>query len=97
MPQTVKLAYQHHSLTELKEVLQVEVEAPMLSSLEKGWWLHLGLNPVSIKTLEQLNMDASNANSLLPTEVETFTQFTSYQLEGKYLLFFKKKVRKRQR
>ncbi|XP_010576486.1 PREDICTED: uncharacterized protein C9orf84 homolog [Haliaeetus leucocephalus] len=81
-PQTVKLAYQRHSLTELKEVLQVEVEAPMLSSLEEGWWLHLGLNPVSIKTLEQLNMDASNANSLLPTEVETFTQFTSYQLEG---------------
>uniref|UniRef100_A0A8C0B8J9 Shortage in chiasmata 1 n=1 Tax=Buteo japonicus TaxID=224669 RepID=A0A8C0B8J9_9AVES len=88
---TVKLAYQRHSLTELKEVLQVEVEAPMLSSLEEGWWLHLGLNPVSIKTLEQLNMDASNANSLLPTEVETFTQFTSYQLEGKYLLFFLKK------
>ncbi|NWZ57336.1 SHOC1 protein, partial [Haliaeetus albicilla] len=82
-PQTVKLAYQRHSLTELKEVLQVEVEAPMLSSLEEGWWLHLGLNPVSIKTLEQLNMDASNANSLLPTEVETFTQFTSYQLEEK--------------
>ncbi|XP_052631939.1 protein shortage in chiasmata 1 ortholog [Harpia harpyja] len=81
-PQTVKLAYQRHSLTELKEVLQVEVEAPMLSSLEEGWWLHLGLNPVSIETLEQLNMDASNANSLLPTEVETFTQFTSYQLEG---------------
>ncbi|XP_040976587.1 protein shortage in chiasmata 1 ortholog [Aquila chrysaetos chrysaetos] len=81
-PETVKLAYQRHSLTELKEVLQVEVEAPMLSSLEEGWWLHLGLNPVSIETLEQLNMDASSANSLLPTEVETFTQFTSYQLEG---------------
>uniref|UniRef100_A0A663FC14 Uncharacterized protein n=1 Tax=Aquila chrysaetos chrysaetos TaxID=223781 RepID=A0A663FC14_AQUCH len=87
---TVKLAYQRHSLTELKEVLQVEVEAPMLSSLEEGWWLHLGLNPVSIETLEQLNMDASSANSLLPTEVETFTQFTSYQLEGKYLLFKKR-------
>ncbi|KAM6187508.1 protein shortage in chiasmata 1 ortholog [Sarcoramphus papa] len=79
--QTVKLAYQRHSLTELKEMLPVEVEAPMLSSLEEGWWLHLGLNPVSIETLEQLNMDASNANSLLPTEVETFTRFTSYQLE----------------
>ncbi|CAN0308015.1 unnamed protein product, partial [Bubo scandiacus] len=78
---TVKLAYQPHSLTELKEMLRVEVEAPMLSSLEEGWWLHLGLNPVSIETLEQLNMDARNANSLFPTEVETFTQFTSYQLE----------------
>lgn len=59
----------------------------MLSSLEEGWWLHLGLNPVSIETLEQLNMDVSNANSLLPTEVETFTRFTSHQLESKYLLF----------
>ncbi|XP_014811933.1 PREDICTED: uncharacterized protein C9orf84 homolog isoform X2 [Calidris pugnax] len=79
--QAVKLAYQRYSLTELKEMLPVEVEAPVLSSLEEGWWLHLGLNPVSIETLEQLNMDASNANHLLPTEVETFIQFTSYQLE----------------
>ncbi|KAM9214026.1 protein shortage in chiasmata 1 ortholog [Leptosomus discolor] len=79
--QTVKLAYQHHSLTELKEMLAVEAEGPMLSSLEEGWWLHLGLNPVCIETLEQLKMDASNTNSLLPTEVETFTRFTSHQLE----------------
>ncbi|XP_010289046.1 PREDICTED: uncharacterized protein C9orf84 homolog, partial [Phaethon lepturus] len=79
--QTVKLAYERHSLTELKEMLPAEVEAPMLSSLEEGWWLHLGLNPVSIEALEQLNMDNSNANSLLLTEVETFTRFTSYQLE----------------
>ncbi|KAM6036232.1 LOW QUALITY PROTEIN: protein shortage in chiasmata 1 ortholog [Theristicus caerulescens] len=78
--QTIKPVYQHHLLTELKEFLPVEVEAPMLSPLE-GWWLHLGLKPVSIETLEQLNMDASNANSLLPTEVETFTRFTSYQLK----------------
>ncbi|NXN74817.1 SHOC1 protein, partial [Himantopus himantopus] len=82
--QTVKLAYQCHSLTELTEMLPVEVEAPMLSPLEEGWWLHLGLNPVSIETLEQLNMDASNGNGLLPAEVETFTQFTSYQLESKH-------------
>ncbi|PKU37977.1 hypothetical protein llap_11722 [Limosa lapponica baueri] len=79
--QAVKLAYQRYSLTELKEMLPVEVEAPVLSSLEENWWLHLGLNPVSIETLEPLNMDASNAIHLLPTEVETFTQFTSYQLE----------------
>ncbi|NXJ98305.1 SHOC1 protein, partial [Corythaixoides concolor] len=82
--QTVKLAYQRHSLTELKEMLPVDVEAPMLSSLEQGWWLHLGFSPASVETLEQLNMDASNANSLLPTEVEKFTQFTSYQLESKH-------------
>ncbi|XP_035746714.1 protein shortage in chiasmata 1 ortholog [Egretta garzetta] len=79
--QTVELVNERHSLTELKELLPVEVEAPMLSSLEEGWWLHLGLNPVSTETLEKLNMDASNANSLLPTEVETFTRFTSHQLE----------------
>ncbi|XP_009980615.1 PREDICTED: uncharacterized protein C9orf84 homolog, partial [Tauraco erythrolophus] len=79
--QTVELAYQRHSLAELKEMLPVEVEVPMLSSLEQGWWLRLGFNPASIETLEQLSMDASNANSLHPTEVETFTQFTSYQLE----------------
>ncbi|NWR66825.1 SHOC1 protein, partial [Bucorvus abyssinicus] len=81
--QTVKFAYQHHSLTELKEMLSVEVEAPTFSSLEQGWWLHLGLNLISIETLEQLNMDASAANNLLPTEVETFTQFTSHHLESK--------------
>lgn len=84
--QTVKLAYQRHLLAELKELLPLEVEAPVLSSLEEGWWLHFGLNPASIVTLEQLNMDASNANSLLPTEVETFTRFTSHQLESKYLI-----------
>ncbi|NXY45451.1 SHOC1 protein, partial [Ceuthmochares aereus] len=82
--QTDKLAYEHHSLTELKEMLPVEVEAPMLCSLEEGWWLPLRLHPISIETLEQLNMDTSNANSLLPTEVETFTKFTSYQLESKH-------------
>ncbi|NWS73653.1 SHOC1 protein, partial [Crotophaga sulcirostris] len=84
--QTDKLAYQHYSLMELKEMLRVEVESPALSSLEKGWWLHLGLNPVSVETLEQLNRDTGNASSLLPTEVETFTKFTSYQLESKHQL-----------
>ncbi|XP_075596540.1 protein shortage in chiasmata 1 ortholog [Balearica regulorum gibbericeps] len=79
--ETVNLVYQRHSLTELKELLPLEVEPPMLGSLEEGWWLHLGLNPVSIETLEQLNMDVSNTNSLVPTEIETFTRFTSYQLE----------------
>ncbi|KAM9367979.1 protein shortage in chiasmata 1 ortholog [Phaethornis superciliosus] len=79
--QTVGLARQHYSLIELKEMLPVEVEEPMLSSLEEGWWLHLGLNPVTVETLEQLNVDATYANSLLPREVETFTKFTSYNLE----------------
>ncbi|XP_010193048.1 PREDICTED: uncharacterized protein C9orf84 homolog, partial [Mesitornis unicolor] len=79
--QTVKMECQRPSLTDLKELLRPEVEAPMLTSLEEGWWLHLGLNLVSMETLEQLNTDASNANSLLSTEVETFTPFTPYQLE----------------
>ncbi|NXO67776.1 SHOC1 protein, partial [Phainopepla nitens] len=77
----VNLAPQHHSLTELQKKLPVEVEAQMLGSLEEGWWLHWGLSPAAVEILEQLNVDGSNANSLLPTEVETFTQFTSYQLE----------------
>ncbi|NXF06666.1 SHOC1 protein, partial [Smithornis capensis] len=79
--QAVNLVHQHPSLTELQEMLPVEVEAPMLSSLEKGWWLHLGLDPAATDILEQSSMDDSSANNLLPTEVETFTQFTSYQLE----------------
>ncbi|NXE94435.1 SHOC1 protein, partial [Menura novaehollandiae] len=79
--QAVNLVHQHHSLTELQKKLPVEIEAPVLSSLEEGWWLHMGLNPAATEILEQLNMDGSNTNSLLPTEVETFTQFASYQLE----------------
>ncbi|NWV32536.1 SHOC1 protein, partial [Grantiella picta] len=78
---SANLAHQRHSLTELQKKLPVEVEAPMLSSLEEGWWLQMGLNPAAIEVLEQLNTDDSNANSLLPTEMETFTRFTSYQLE----------------
>ncbi|NWY29401.1 SHOC1 protein, partial [Pheucticus melanocephalus] len=77
----VNLAHQHHSLRELQKKLLLEVEAPMLGSLEGCWWLHRGLNPAAVEVLEQFNMDGSNANSLLPTEVETFTQFTTHQLE----------------
>ncbi|XP_064357997.1 protein shortage in chiasmata 1 ortholog [Dromaius novaehollandiae] len=79
--QTVKLTCQHHSLAELKELLSVDIETPMLSSLEVDWWLHLGLSPVSLETLEQLSLDSSSTNSFFPTEVETFSVFTSYQLE----------------
>ncbi|NXP83896.1 SHOC1 protein, partial [Passerina amoena] len=77
----VNLAHQHHSLRELQKKLLLEVEAPTLGSLEGAWWLHRGLNPAAVEILEQFNMDGSNANSLLPTEVETFTPFTTYQLE----------------
>ncbi|NXM85128.1 SHOC1 protein, partial [Oenanthe oenanthe] len=77
----VSLVHQHRSLTELQKELPVEVEAPMLGSLEEVWWLHRGLNPAAVEILEQFNMDGSNQSSLLPTEVETFTQFTSYQIE----------------
>ncbi|NXY08252.1 SHOC1 protein, partial [Pteruthius melanotis] len=77
----VNLAHQCHSLTELQKKLPAEAEAPMLTLLEEGWWLHMGLNPAAVEILERLNMDGCNASSLLPTEVETFTQFTSYQLE----------------
>ncbi|XP_062369476.1 protein shortage in chiasmata 1 ortholog [Cinclus cinclus] len=77
----VNLVHQHHSLTELQKELPLEVEAPMLGSLEEVWWLHSGLNPAAVEILEQFNMGGSSPNSLLPTEVETFTQFTSYQIE----------------
>ncbi|XP_068031731.1 protein shortage in chiasmata 1 ortholog isoform X3 [Anomalospiza imberbis] len=77
----VNLAHQHHSLTELWKKLPLEVETPMLGSLEEGWWLHRDLNPAAVEILERFSMDGSNAKSLLPAEVETFTQFTSYQLE----------------
>ncbi|KAL2293980.1 hypothetical protein Nmel_007688 [Mimus melanotis] len=77
----VNLAHQHVLLTELQKELPVEVEAPMLGSLEEVWWLHSSLNPAAVEILEQFNMDGSNPNNLLSTEVETFTQFTSYQLE----------------
>ncbi|NWT96629.1 SHOC1 protein, partial [Urocynchramus pylzowi] len=80
---SVNLAHPHHSLKELHKMLPLEVEAPVLGSLEEGWWLHRGLNPSAVEILEQFNMDGSNANSLFPTEVETFTRFTSNQLEKK--------------
>ncbi|XP_033928987.1 protein shortage in chiasmata 1 ortholog [Melopsittacus undulatus] len=79
--QADKLACQHYSLTELKEAMPVEVEGPVLSPLKEGWWVHLGLNPVSTETLEKLTVNASNENSWFPTKLETFTQFTSYQIE----------------
>uniref|UniRef100_A0A8V5H644 Uncharacterized protein n=1 Tax=Melopsittacus undulatus TaxID=13146 RepID=A0A8V5H644_MELUD len=93
--QADKLACQHYSLTELKEAMPVEVEGPVLSPLKEGWWVHLGLNPVSTETLEKLTVNASNENSWFPTKLETFTQFTSYQIESKCLLFTE--VVKRQR
>ncbi|XP_009872601.1 PREDICTED: uncharacterized protein C9orf84 homolog, partial [Apaloderma vittatum] len=80
--QTFKLEYQHYSLTELMAMLLPEVKAPVVISLEEGWWLHLGLKPVSTEPLEQLNMDASQANGLVPTEMESFALFTSHQLES---------------
>ncbi|NXD27832.1 SHOC1 protein, partial [Spelaeornis formosus] len=78
---SVNLAHQHNSLKELQKKLPLEVETPMLVSLEEDCWLQRGLNPAAVEILEQLDMDESKTNSLLPTEVETFTQFTSYQLE----------------
>lgn len=69
-------------------MLRVELEEPVLSSLDGGWWLHLGFNPVSIESLEQLNTDDSNANSLVPAEIETFTQVPSDQLGSKFIYIY---------
>ncbi|XP_031413235.1 protein shortage in chiasmata 1 ortholog isoform X2 [Meleagris gallopavo] len=79
--QSFKLEYRRHSLTELKKMLSVDVETPVLISLEEDWWLHVGLYLVCVGPLEQFNRDSSNTNSLLSTEVETFTQFSIHQLE----------------
>ncbi|XP_062456220.1 protein shortage in chiasmata 1 ortholog [Rhea pennata] len=78
--QTSKLTCQHHSLAELKELLSVDIETPMFSSLEVDWWFHLGLSPVSLETLEQLSLNSSSTNSCSPAEAETFSLFTAYQL-----------------
>ncbi|KAM3655193.1 protein shortage in chiasmata 1 ortholog [Ammospiza maritima maritima] len=53
----VNLAHQHHSLRELQKKLLLEVEAPVLGSLEEDWWLHRVLNPAAVEILEQFNMD----------------------------------------
>ncbi|NXA41370.1 SHOC1 protein, partial [Eudromia elegans] len=79
--QTAKLTCQHHSLAELKELLSADIETPMPSSLEVGWWHHVGLRPVSLETSEQLSLDSSSTSIFFPTEVETFSLFTSCQLE----------------
>ncbi|XP_015705355.1 protein shortage in chiasmata 1 ortholog isoform X2 [Coturnix japonica] len=76
-----KLEYRHHSLTELRTMLSIDVETPVIISLEKDWWLPMGLDVVCVETLEQLKGDSSNTNSLLSTEVEAFTKFSIYQLE----------------
>ncbi|KYO35152.1 hypothetical protein Y1Q_0001038 [Alligator mississippiensis] len=73
---------QHCSVTELKKLLSVKVETPVFSPLKSDWWLYSGLNLVSPDVLEQLvNTDLATANSLLPTQVETFSQIISAQLE----------------
>lgn len=95
--QSFKLEYRRHSLTELKKMLSVDVETPVLISLEEDWWLHVGLYLVCVGPLEQFNRDSSNTNSLLSTEVETFTQFSIHQLESKYLLQNKSVVKGKDR
>ncbi|XP_072216456.1 protein shortage in chiasmata 1 ortholog [Excalfactoria chinensis] len=79
--QSSKLEYRHHSLTELRKMLSIDVETPVFHSLEKDWWLPMGLDLVCVETLEQLKRDSSNTNSLLSTEVEAFTRFSVHQLE----------------
>ncbi|OXB60780.1 hypothetical protein ASZ78_016831 [Callipepla squamata] len=79
--QRFKLESWHYSLTELKEMLSISVETPMFISLEEDWWLHMGFDLICIDTLEQLKWDSNSTNSLLSTEVETFTPFSTHHLE----------------
>ncbi|XP_030423700.1 protein shortage in chiasmata 1 ortholog [Gopherus evgoodei] len=79
--QIVEPTFQHHSVTELKEMLSVHVEAPVFSPLKSDWWIHSGLNLVLPDSLEKLSTDLSSANSMLTTKVEIFSQITQFQLE----------------
>ncbi|OXB77148.1 UNVERIFIED_CONTAM: hypothetical protein H355_014719, partial [Colinus virginianus] len=92
--QRFKLESWRYSLTELKEMLSINVETPMFISLEEDWWLHMGFDLICIDTLEQLKWDSNSTNSLLSTEVETFTPFSTHHLESTYLLKKKKKINK---
>ncbi|XP_074923605.1 protein shortage in chiasmata 1 ortholog [Chelonoidis abingdonii] len=79
--QIVEPTFQHHSVTELKEMLSVHVEAPVFSPLKSDWWIHSGLNLVLPDSLEKLSADLSSANSMFTTKVEVFSQITQFQLE----------------
>ncbi|XP_034630810.1 protein shortage in chiasmata 1 ortholog [Trachemys scripta elegans] len=79
--QTVEPTFQHHSVTELKKMLSVHVEAPVFSPLKSDWWIHSGLNLVLPDSLEQLSTDLGSANSMFTTKVEVFSQITQFQLE----------------
>uniref|UniRef100_A0A8C3FRH0 Shortage in chiasmata 1 n=1 Tax=Chrysemys picta bellii TaxID=8478 RepID=A0A8C3FRH0_CHRPI len=79
--QTVESTFQHHSVTELKKMLSVHVEAPVFSPLKSDWWIHSGLNLVLPDSLEQLSTDLGSANSMFTTKVEVFSQITQFQLE----------------
>ncbi|XP_065603145.1 protein shortage in chiasmata 1 ortholog [Cyrtonyx montezumae] len=79
--QRFKLESWRYSLTELKEMLSINAETPVFISLEEDWWLHMGFDLICTDTLEQLKRDSNNTNCLLSTEVETFTPFSTHQLE----------------
>ncbi|EMP30773.1 Putative protein C9orf84, partial [Chelonia mydas] len=79
--QTVEPTFQHHTVTELKKMLSIHVEAPVFSPLKSDWWIHSGLNLVLPDSLEQLSTDLGSANSLFSTEEEVFSHITQFQLE----------------
>uniref|UniRef100_A0A7M4G105 Shortage in chiasmata 1 n=1 Tax=Crocodylus porosus TaxID=8502 RepID=A0A7M4G105_CROPO len=83
---------QRSQLNSLCAGLQAEPISPeQHCPLKADWWLYSGLNLVSPDILEQLvNIDLTSANSLLPTQVETFSRITSTQLESKYICFLLK-------
>ncbi|XP_074850135.1 protein shortage in chiasmata 1 ortholog [Carettochelys insculpta] len=79
--QTVEPIFQHSSITELKKILCLHVEAPVLSPLKSDWWNDLGQNLVISDSLEQLSTGLDGANSEFPTKVELFSQIKEFQLE----------------
>nr|XP_025035737.1 uncharacterized protein C9orf84 isoform X2 [Pelodiscus sinensis] len=79
--QIIEPIFQHHSVTELKKLLSVQVEAPLFSPLKSGWWIDSGQNLVIPDSLEQLSTDLGSENILFPTKVEVFSQIKEFQLE----------------
>ncbi|XP_029472243.1 protein shortage in chiasmata 1 ortholog-like [Rhinatrema bivittatum] len=80
VPQIIEPALQHQTPTELKRILSVHLESPLLTPIETNWW-QSAINPVCTDTIEKLHIDLHNANNLLPTKIEAFTKITEAQLE----------------
>nr|XP_033818553.1 protein shortage in chiasmata 1 ortholog [Geotrypetes seraphini] len=74
--------FQHQSTAELKRMLSVHLESPVLTPLEPNWWRDLALNLLCTDTVEKQNTDSCSLNNLLHNETEVFTAIRGVQLEN---------------